>query len=71
MCEAKNPRYRRPAALPFLLLLALFAGGVAGQQQQQLPMSRGLQAAMEQLTELTNGVANIISESFGFCIADP
>ncbi|KAM0877156.1 hypothetical protein ACQ4PT_035663 [Festuca glaucescens] len=69
--DAKPSRYRRRVAT--LLLLALFAaGGVAGQQQRQAPpLPPDLRGVNDQLTGLTKDVANTISESFSFCVADP
>jgi hypothetical protein len=71
MYDAKPLQYGRRAALPVLILVALFAGAVAGQQHTTTvaPVLRGVE---EQLTELTKDFARTISESsFKFCIADP
>jgi hypothetical protein len=56
-----------------LLLLALFAGGASGQQQAPPvpPVAPDMRGVEEQLTGLTKDVANTISESFSFCVADP
>ena len=57
------------------LLLLLLAGVAQGQQAPVPPPALApapqLRDIEEQLTDLTKHVASIISDRFGFCIADP
>ena len=78
MRDAKPLRLQRrdrgvTLRLPVLFqLLGFLLAGVARGQQSPLPLSPAppLSAVEKQLNNLTNNVAETISDKFSFCVAD-
>jgi len=60
---------RLPVLIQLLGFLLLLLAGVARGQQSPLPPA--LSAVEKQLNNLTNNVAETISDNFSFCVADP
>ena len=65
---------RLPVLIQLLGFLLLLLAGVARGQQSPLPPvppAPPLSAVEKQLNNLTNNVAETISDNFSFCVADP
>ena len=69
---------RLPVLIQLLGFLLLLLAGVARGQQSPLPpdppappLAPALSAVEKQLNNLTNNVAETISDNFSFCVADP